>query len=434
MAIAVAWCAVLISLLATPAAAQRSSVLLTEANGAITPVVAGHLEDAVERADRDGHEALLVRLDTPGGLVASMRRIVRTFLNAEVPVIVWVAPAGAGAASAGYIITTSAHVASMSPGTNIGAATPVDMEGGEVIDKVVEDAVSYSVELAELRGRNTEFAEEATRDGRSAGATEAAEIGVVDFLASSIEEVLAAADGTEVELRDGAVTLAVAGAEVVEYEMSWARRILQALANPNLAFIFLSIAPLAILYEIAQPGVGAGLVVGVVCLVLALFAVAVLPVNIAGLMLLLLAIGLFVAEAFAPGVGVAAAGGTVALVLAGIFLFQRPTGIGVDLVVLLPTALVAGGLALGVAYLARKTWLAPSATAVESYEGHRATVRHVRGEQAQVMYDGALWSARSTEARLQEGEEVRILERDGLEFIVEPVGDGDPDGPDTPDD
>lgn len=407
--------------LASPLAAQRSSVLATEVTGAISPVIVDHLRDAVIQADEGGHDALVVRLDTPGGLVASMRDIVQEFLNAEVPVIVWVAPSGAGAASAGYIITTAAHVAAMAPGTNIGAATPVDMQGGEVNDKVVEDATSYARALAEHRGRNLEFAEEATRDGRSVGASEAVEMNVVDLIAADLDALLEEIDGTSVTLQqDEEVTLATAGATVVDLEMTLARRILQALANPNLAFIFLSIAPLAIIYDVASGGVGAGLVVGGLLLVLALFSMQALPISFAGVALLLIAISLFVVEAFVPGIGAAAAGGTVALVLSGLFLFPDTSGVGVDLAVLVPTAVVAGLASLGVAFVAKRTWTAEATTGAESYTGRTAEVRRADGRRGQVFFDGALWEARSVRGELEIGEHVRVVDRDGLVLEVEP--------------
>jgi membrane-bound serine protease (ClpP class) len=416
---------VLMMLISPVAAQANNSVLVTEATGVISPVLADHLEDAVEQAAANGHDALVVRLDTPGGLVASMRDIVQTFLGAEIPVIVWVAPSGAGAASAGYIITTAAHVAVMAPGTNIGAATPVDMEGGEVNEKVLQDSVSYARELAEHRDRNVTFAEEATRDGRSVGATEALDLGVVDLIAADLDTLLEEADGATVTIgQDDQATVTTADATVVEYEMTTARRILQALADPNLAFIFLSIAPLAIIYDVASGGVGAGLVVGGILLILALFSMQVLPVSFAGVALLLIAIALFVTEAFVPGIGAAAAGGTVALVLSGLFLFPDATGVGVDLAVLIPTAVVAGLASLGVAFVARRTWKSRATTGTEAYVGRMAEVRQADGRAGQVFFDGALWRARSVGGDLHVGDEVRVVDQDGLTLIVDPSAEG----------
>lgn len=404
-----------------PAITETATVLFTAASGPVTPVMADHLSDAVSAAERDGHAALLVRLDTPGGLVTSMREIVKSFLNADLPIIVWVAPPGAGAASAGYVIASAAHVAAMAPGTNIGAATPIDLQGGEVLDKVVNDAVSYARALAELRGRNAEFAEQAVREGRSVAAEEAVELGVVDLLASARPELLAEIDGREVLLgEDRPVTLHTANAEFVDYDSSMVRRFLQAVADPNVAFLLMSIGTLALLYELAQPGVGAAGIVGLISILLGLFALSVLPVNLVGVALLVLALALFIGELFVPGVGVLAAGGAVSLLLAGLFLFQRPTGVGVDLAVIAPTVVLSGLAATGLAVLATRSRGRPPASGADALVGAAGQVRRVDGTGAQVFVDGALWSARSTGAPLSPGARVRVVGRRNLELVVEP--------------
>ncbi|MDQ3931818.1 MAG: nodulation protein NfeD [Actinomycetota bacterium] len=403
------------------AASQTATVLFTDASGPVTPVMADHLSDAVTVAKRDGHAALLVRLDTPGGLVTSMREIVKTFLNADLPIIVWVAPPGAGAASAGYVIASAAHVTAMAPGTNIGAATPIDLEGGEVLDKVVNDAVSYARALAEVRGRNADFAEQAVREGRSVAAQEAAQLGVVDLLATTRPELLDLSNGREVLLgEDRRVTVRTLHAEVITYDTSPVRRFLQAVADPNLAFLLMSIGTLALLYELAQPGIGAAGIVGVISILLGLFALSVLPFNLVGAALLVLAAALFIAELFVPGVGVLAGGGTVSLLLAGLFLFQRPTGIGVHLAVIAPTAVLSGLAAAGLAVLAARSRGLPPASGADALVGAIGHVRRVDGPSAQVFVEGAWWSATSTGAPLSPGARVRVVGRRNLELIVEP--------------
>jgi membrane-bound serine protease (ClpP class) len=414
-------------LMGTAAQAQTSSVLATSVRGPITPVIASHLEDAIAAAHQGGHEALIVELDTPGGLGTAMRDIVQHFLTAPVPVVIHVAPPGAGAGSAGAVITYAAHVAAMSPGTNIGAATPVDLEGGEVIDKVVEDMVAYVSEIAVVRDRDPDFAVDMVREGRSVGATEAVEIGAVDLIAANRADLLSELDGLTVVLHTTAgaeeeVTLATADAAVLDYEMSTARRILQTLADPNLAFLFLSIGTLAILYEIANPGGGLGGILGGIMILLFLFSVAVLPVDLIGIALLLLAVGLFVAELFAPGIGVFAAGGAISLLLSGLFLFQRPTGIGVDFSVLLPMVILAG---IGAALVGRLVWrthrLPTYAGEGSSMIGDRGVVLDIDGDHTRVRIGGALWRARSAGPALERGEHVRVVDVDGLELIVEPA-------------
>lgn len=403
------------------------SIVVVEIHGVITPVIADHLRDALEFAEREGHQALLVELDTPGGLDTSMRDIVQSLLNSRVTVIVYVSPQGARAASAGAIITLASHVAAMAPGTSIGAATPIDLEGGDLSDKVINDAASYAESIAERRGRNVEFAIDAVRQGRSVAANEALELGVVDLLARDRIQLLEALDGRVIELDPGRnVTLRTAAAELVEVELGLARSVLQWLSDPNLAFLFISIGTLAILYELANPGFGGGAIVGVILLVLAFTALAVFPVNAAGVILLVLAAGLFIAELFVPGIGVFAAGGTAALVLAGLFLFRGP--IGVDPIVLLPTAVVAGGGAVALGRVAWRSRHLTSSTGAEGIVGSRATVNSVEGDQALVFLQGAWWTARAADRTLRPGQRVRVVDMDGLRLVVEP--DPSPEPPD----
>ena len=401
------------------------SIVVVEVDGVITPVIADHVRDALDLAEREGHQALLVELDTPGGLDTSMRDIVQSFLNSRVPVIVYVSPQGARAASAGAIITFASHVAAMAPGTSIGAATPIDLEGGDLAEKVINDAASYAESIAEQRGRNVEFAIDAVREGRSVAANEALELGVVDLLARDRAQLLEVLDGRVVELGPGRdVTLRTAGAELVEVDLGFARSVLQWLSDPNLAFLFISIGTLAILYELANPGFGGGAIVGVILLVLAFTALSVFPVNAAGVILLVLAAGLFIAELFVPGLGVFAAGGTVALVLAGLFLFRGP--IGVDPVVLLPTAVVAGGGAVALGRVAWRSRRLAGSTGVEAIVGSRGTIRSVEGHEALVLLQGSWWTARAARGTLQPGQRVRVVEMDGLKLVVEPEPEPQP--------
>src|SRR5690606_7267744 len=328
------------------------------------------------------------------------------------------------AASAGAVITFAAHVAAMAPGTNIGAATPVGLEGGEVGDKIVNNAAAYVETIAEERGRDVDFAVDTVREGRSAPASEAVELGAVDLIADDLPDLLAAVDGRRVALADGdVVVLQTAGATTTAFDMSAVRRLLQTVADPNLAYLFISLGTLALIYEVASPGAGLGGILGAILLVLGFFSLSVLPVDVVGLLLLALAIGLFVAEAFAPGVGVFAAGGAVSLVLAGMFLFQRATGVGVDLTFLLPVPVVTAGLAVAIG---RFAWRAqrrpPLGGPAGTMVGQQGTVRAVAADSAEVFVDGALWRARSQGAPLRAGQQVRVVDRDGLTLVVDPVG------------
>ena len=407
------------------AGGSADRVLVAEVDGAITPVVADYLLEGVEAAEDGGYQAFVVELNTPGGLDSSMREIVQGFIGARVPVIVYVSPQGARAASAGAIITSAAHVAAMAPATAIGAATPVDIEGGDLGRKVINDAAAYAESIAGLRGRNVEFAGEMVRRGRSVPASEALELGAVDLVAGSLSQVLQDAHGRGVTVSpdDSEVTLQTRGAAIEPYEMELFKRIQQLLADPNLAFLFMSLGTLAIVYELASPGVGAGGAVGAIMIVLALFSLSVLPVNVAGLLLLLVAAALFAAELFAPGVGIAAAGGSIALLLSGIFLFRDSSGLSVSLGVILPLTLMVGAAVVLAGRLVVRSQLHSSAiTGEQQYVGKVVTVRQSGGSRGQALVDGSWWNIRSDGRELKVGEQARVTGFDGLDLLVEPAG------------
>jgi membrane-bound serine protease (ClpP class) len=409
------------------------SVATTTVDGAITPVTAEHLEDTAAEAARQGHQALVVLLDTPGGSLDATRRIAQGFLDAPLPIVVYVSPSGADAGSAGTFITYAAHLAAMAPATTIGAATPVDMEGGEVGDKIVQNAAAFAETLAEERGRDVDFAIASVVEGRSVTARTALDEGVIDLIATDLEQLLADLDGLEVDVRGvGTVVLATADATVVELEMTGVRSILAVLADPNLAFIFLSLGTLAILYEIANPGLGLGGVVGVICLVLAMFALSVLPVNWAGAVLMLVAAVMFITELFIPGVGVGAAGGTAALLLGGLFLFQDQSGIGVDWWVLVPTAAVTFGLAVFAGVLVARSRGRTSTAGSDDLVGRRLTVEDVAAGTPRARVSGTYWRVRPVEGHppLRDGDRVEVVARDNLDLLVARLDEAPPTPPD----
>jgi len=407
---------------ALQAGAQSASVLLVEVDGPITPVVAAHLAEAVADAT-DAGSPLIVSIDTPGGLDTSMRDIVQTFLNASTPVIAYVEPEGARAASAGTFIVMSAHVAAMAPATSIGAATPVELEAGETAsDKIINDAAAFAISVAERRGRDVEFAEDAVREGASITASEAVERGVVDLVAEDLGDLLGALDGRTVQVAGGAeVTLRTAGAFVERVEMSTFRRILAQIADPNLALLFISIGTLAVIYEAANPGMGFAGIAGVILLLLGFFALSVLPVSTVGIALLILAFALLVAEIFVPGVGVFAAGGAVALVLAGLFLFEGP--VAVSMPVLWPTAAVLG---LGSAYAGRaavKARFHPATTGVSTLVGREVTVVGDAASGWSAFLDGTWWTVVPSDGVMEDGAAARVTAVEGLRLVIEPRED-----------
>jgi membrane-bound serine protease (ClpP class) len=398
------------------------SVLVTVVRGPITPVIATQLSDAVRAADQGNHAALLIELDTPGGLDASMRSIVQDILSSDVPIIVYVSPSGARAGSAGAFITLAAHVAAMAPGTNIGAATPIGLQGGDLATKIVNDATAFIRSIAEQRGRNPDVAADMVRDGRSVPVNEAVQSHVIDLVAASRSELLDAVDGRQVRLDNGAqLVLRTAGAPVAELEMPPTRRLLQALADPELAFVFLAIGTLAIIFELASPGGALAGTIGAILLALAFVSLSVLDVSVAGVLLLLLALALFIAELFVPGIGVLAGGGTLALLFAGLLLFQSPTGIGIDLWVVLPIPILVG---VGAVLAGRLAWrlrrAPPYQGAGGTLVGATGTVRQAADRSARIFVRGALWKARSNDGPLHVGDRVRVTGRDGLELLVEP--------------
>lgn len=405
--------------LAHAQAPRSPTVLVTRVEGPITQVIADQVADAVTEAEQADYEALVIELDTPGGLVTSMQAIVEDLLNADVPVVVYVTPPGARAASAGAIITFGANIAAMAPATHIGAATPISLQGEEAPPKVIEDASASVASIAQRRGRNVEFAVDTVREGRSVTADEALELGGIDLIARDRAELLDQINGRVVEIGNGsAVRLGTAGAQAVEFEMPATRRLLQWLANPNLAFLLVTLGGLALLIELATPHGGLTGTVGAILLALGLIGLSVLPTTLVGLMLLALAGALLVAELYTPGIGVLAGGGALALVFAGLLLFQRPSGVGVGLAVLLPLAIIIGLAAGLVGRLAWRAHKAPSRNG--SLQGASGVVQHASDHTYQVRVHGALWQARSMDGPLRVGERVRVVERDGMELIVYP--------------
>lgn len=400
------------------------AVAVTTVDAEITPVIADHLCDGVDRAADGGAEALVVRLDTPGGLDAAMRDIVSCFLEAEVPVVVHVAPRGARAASAGAIITLAGHIAAMAPGTTIGAATPVGLDGSDLSDKIVNDAAALAESVAETRGRDTSFAVDIVREGLSVPAGEALDVGAVDLISPDLEALLADLDGREVTLADGrTVTLRTGDATVDEFGLSFARQILQWLANPNLTFLLLSIGGLAILYELANPGIGAGGVIGVIAIITALFSLSVLPVDAVGILLFVLAMGLFVGELFVPGTGILAVLGTASLAMSAIFLFDRGVGARVSPAVWIPTAVVAGGGALLAGILVTRSRRRPSHADV-TLIGVHIDPHQFDQARGQAFVGGAWWAIRRADDHaIDRSEALVVTGRDGLTLIVQPIED-----------
>jgi membrane-bound serine protease (ClpP class) len=403
-------------------------VLVTRVDTEITPVVADHVAAGLRRADSGNFDAYVIELDTPGGLITSMRDIVKDVLASPVPVIVYVTPAGARAGSAGAIITFAAHVSVMAPGTAIGAATPVGIDGSDLSAKIVNDAAAQAEALAQLRGRNVQFAVDTVREGRSAAVDEAVRLGAVDAKAASLQGALKAADGRSVIVAPNErMTVRSADATVERYDLGPFRRILQVLADPDIVFLLLMVGTLGLLLELASPGVGVAGTTGTTALLIALFSLSMLPVSVVGLALFAIAIVLFVAELLAPGVAGFAFGGAVVLVLSAIFLFDEGQGVSVDLAVVLPSALVVAGATVLAGRLAARTRKLPStSTGTDVFRGQSVTVREADGVTGSAFTEGAWWSLRSVGPALQPGDTARIVAVEDLVLVVDPLSPTEP--------
>jgi membrane-bound serine protease (ClpP class) len=398
--------------------------------GIINPPAATYLRRGINQAEEAGAGAVVVQLDTPGGLDDSMRDIVRDIGNSTVPVIVYVTPSGGRAASAGAFITMSAHVAAMSPGTTIGAATPVAMGGAgaeelpeDLRNKVIEDASSYIRALAELRGRNADWAERAVREGDSITASEAVEMNVVELRAKDLETLLLDIHGRQVELvTQETVTLDTAGAPVERVDMTLVEDFLHLISNPNVAFILLSLAMLGIFFELANPGALLPGTIGGVLLLLALYALGTLNAFWGGILLIALAFVLFIAEIFTPATGILALGGVVSLVVGAMVLFaDAPPGIQVDpWAIGVMAAIVAGLSIFVVGAIVRSHRRNRAPMGYVSLVGATGTARTEVSPQAEgtVLVQGERWRAAAADGVIPPGAEVEVQRVEGMKLWV----------------
>lgn len=444
------------------------------ANEAITPVTARFIIQAIKRAEQEQAAALVLMLDTPGGLVDSTRQIVGAILQSRVPVVVYVAPSGARAASAGVFITMAGHVAAMAPGTTIGAAHPVQVGGGfpgvpqspppeqspqprqserpgerqgeekqserqkdpqaeprsratsPMEDKILNDTVAWARALAEMRGRNADWAARAVKESISAPASEALKEKAVDLIAEDLQALLAEIDGREVALPEGRVKLHVADAEIRSHQMWWGEQLLSALANPTLAFLLLMFGFYGILFELYTPGWGASGTVGVICIVLGFFALAVLPINYVGLVLIVIALAMFLAEAFVVSYGFLTLGGIICLVMGGLMLVDSPVGfMRIPVWMLVGTAMATAGITfflVGSILRARRAPVQTGAETLSSWTAAADEEFRKEGEiyRGRVLAHGELWSAVSR-SPITARQRVEIESRQGLTLNVRPA-------------
>jgi len=412
--------------LGTPGPAAKAvaahGVLVVRLEGAVSPVMDGALREAIERVERERFAALLIEIDTPGGLESSMRDMVKRLLASERPVIAWVTPSGGHAASAGVFIVMAADVAAMSPGTNIGAATPISMQGAmdsTLARKVTNDASAFARTVAAQRGRNAAWAERAVREAISASETEAVQLHVVDFIAGDEADLLAKVEGRPWRRGERVEALHVRGLPVEHVEPGFRQRLLGHLADQNIAYLLMMLGFYGVLFELQNPGAILPGIVGGICLVLAFFSLSTLPVNAAGVALLVLGLGFLLAEIKVHRHGMLAVGGSVALALGALLLFQAGT-----VHVALPVVL--GGTAVTVAFFllivgaglrARRL---PVRTGEAGLRGRLGTVVETLAPSGRVRVDGEVWNAMA-DAAIETGAEVEILGMKGLTLRVRPA-------------
>ena len=403
-------------------------VAIIDLDGAITPITDRLLTTAVERAQADGAQALVVQLNTPGGLERSMRTMAQTILNAGIPIIVYVAPTGARAASAGVFITMAAHVAAMAPATNIGAAHPVTAGGGdmgkEMSKKVANDAAAFARSLAAERGRNVEWAEKAVRSSVSVTEREAVKLKVVDLVADNLQDLLAKVDGRIVKTARGTVTLQTRDAPVKRIEIRFRDKFLALITDPNIAYILMMVGMLGIFFELQNPGVVLPGVIGGISLILAFFAFQSLPINWAGVLLILFGIALLIAEIKIASHGVLTIGGVIAMVLGSFMLYDAPeVGFRVSWAVIIPTVGATAGLFVWAVSAGVRAMRRPPVTGAQGMVGRLAVARGELGPEGQVNVDGEIWRAVAEGGAIPAGEKVRVTAVDGLTLRVSRAGD-----------
>lgn len=457
--ITLAWMAAL-CLQAAGAAVPPPVAVLTIA-GAISPATADYANRGIARAERDGAQLLVLMLDTPGGLDTSMRSIIKTILASPVPVATYVAPGGSRAASAGTYILYASHIAAMAPGTTLGAATPVELglphgapekkdkpagkpdkpenkapspgserpaavepEQGAMSKKQINDAAAYIRGLAGLRGRNAEWAELAVREAVSLSAAEALRMHVIDLEAPDLPALLQRLDGRRVVTADGESVLQTAGAPVTRHEPDWRTRMLAVITEPSIALILLAIGIYGLIFEFMSPGMVLPGVLGGICLLLALYALQLLPLNYAGLALIVLGIAFMIAEAFLPSFGTLGVGGIAAFVFGAVILIDTEIpGFGIPPGFIAGAAILSALMTAGIAAIAVKSRRRAVVSGGAVMIGCMAEVMEASPEETWVAYQGERWRAISVgQARLQPGQRVRIVGREGLLLQVAPTG------------
>ena len=415
---------------ASGALAKTGAINVITIKGTINPVLVDYVLNAIQQAEETGAQALVIQMDTPGGLDSAMRDIIQGMVNARVPVVVYVAPSGARAASAGTYILMASHVAVMAPNTVIGAAHPVSIGNDQnptpaqpasaEDEKVLNDAAAYIRTLATSHGRNADWAEKAVRESVSATESEALDLNVIDMVAADLPSLVAQLDGRQVTLMNGqVVTLNTKGTFIIDVPMGTVQKFLYTIADPNIAYILLSVAMLGIMAEIFSPGLIFPGIVGGVCLLLAFYALGMLPVNYAGILFIVLAFGLFVGEVLTPGFGLFTAGGIICLIIGSLLLFKgAPPIFRVSPWLIATVCILLGG---SIAFILHRTisiHRRQATTGREELVGKVALVKVALRPSGMVFYRGENWTAVSENGEVKVGDEVVIDRMEGLTLFV----------------
>jgi membrane-bound serine protease (ClpP class) len=415
---------------------------------AIGPATSDYIERSMEKAVESGTEAILITLDTPGGLDTSMRQIIKKIIASPIPVIVYVTPGGARAASAGTYILYASHIAAMTPGTNLGAATPVNMIGPDEPErpfdknpdksappdespgpknamdrKAVNDAVAYIRSLAEMRGRNADWAEKAVRDAVSLSAEQALKRQVIDVLAADTADLLQQIDQRKINLQGRSIILETKNAELKPIRPDWRSELLAVITNPNIAYILMLAGIYGLIFEFSNPGSVIPGTIGGICLLLALYGFQILPVNYAGMALILLGIALIIAEAFVPGIGILGFGGLTAFVIGSVILIDTDApGFGINPALIGAFALSSAVLLMMTLGMAIKSRRKPVATGSEELLGQTGTVIESFTGTGLVRVHSEIWQAQSAEI-FHKNQRIRVIGRDGLTLRVTAIPD-----------
>jgi membrane-bound serine protease (ClpP class) len=405
---------------------MAQTVVSIHVDATINPAVAAFIHSAIEKTRKEKAQCLIIHLNTPGGLLKSTRTIVGDIIDAPVPVVVYVSPPGAQAGSAGVFITMAAHIAAMTQGTNIGAAHPVGMQSGmdtTMSEKVTNDAVAFIRTIAEKRNRNADWAENAVRNSVSVTAIVALQQRIIDLIANDDNELFQQLDGRNVRLSSGTVTLHTKSAKVVEYEMSFIEKLLNILSDPNIAYILMMLGFYGLMFELYNPGSILPGIVGVICLVLAFYSLNTLPINYAGLALILFALLLFILEIKIVSHGVLAIGGIVSLLLGSMMLIRRGAGAvgSISWTVIISTTAVTTLFFLFVIGMGLKAQRLKPATGSESMIGETGEAKEELNPLGMVFLHGELWQAESVSGVISQGEKIRVKSMKGFKLFVEKV-------------